>query len=129
MCKKVVKALAGFGRVVCVGAVLCLVAGLMFTSTVSGVASGEVEPVPVEVEFYALEYEVSHAEASRRLQRIGVIKEVLAEIRGVEKERLAGWGIDHRDRFTGWVPDQRTLYPTTLPPVLIIVIVLLVGCC
>lgn len=61
------------------------------------------EPVDVAVTSYALEYSVSHDEASRRLERIGAVHEVLASIRGLETARVAGWGIDHRDRFVGWV--------------------------
>ncbi|WP_420434656.1 hypothetical protein [Candidatus Poriferisocius sp.] len=55
------------------------------------------------VSSYALEYSVSHAEASRRLGRIGAIQEILASIRGFETARVAGWGIDHRGGFGGWV--------------------------
>ena len=46
---------------------------------------------------------MSHSEAQRRLNRIGGIKEALETIRGLESERLAGWGIDHEARFGGWV--------------------------
>ncbi|MCY3635481.1 MAG: hypothetical protein OXH23_07735 [bacterium] len=55
------------------------------------------------VEAYALEYSVSHAEASRRLERIGAIQETLASIRGLETARVAGWDIDHLGGFGGWV--------------------------
>ena len=65
--------------------------------------SPAVESVDVVVESYALEYSVSHAEASRRLGRIEAIQEVLASIRGLETARVAGWGIDHRGGFGGWV--------------------------
>ena len=61
------------------------------------------ESMDVVVESYALEYSVSHAEASRRLGRIEAIQEVLASIRGLETARVAGWGIDHLDGFGGWV--------------------------
>lgn len=61
------------------------------------------EPVDVAVASYALEYSVSQTEASRRLERIGAIQEILASIRGLEAARTAGWGIDHRGSFVGWV--------------------------
>ena len=59
-----------------------------------------VDPV---VEAYSLEFSVSYVEAQRRLDRIGGIKEALETIRGLESDRLAGWGIDHEVRFGGWV--------------------------
>ena len=61
------------------------------------------QPVDVAVASYALEYSVSQTEASRRLERIGAIQEILASIRGLEAARTAGWGIDHRGSFVGWV--------------------------
>ena len=83
---------------------------------VLGADGGQHEPIvrPVEqgpaaefgeviVESYALEYSVSREEARRRLDRIDVLQVPLALIRGLEAERLAGWGIDHRSGFTGWV--------------------------
>ena len=61
------------------------------------------QPVDVAVASYALEYSVSQTEASRRLERIGAIQEILASVRGLEAARTAGWGIDHRGSFVGWV--------------------------
>lgn len=65
--------------------------------------SATAEPVDVAVASYALEYSVTQTEAQRRLERIEAIQETLASIRGLEAERTAGWGIDHRGSFTGWV--------------------------
>lgn len=55
------------------------------------------------VESYASEYSVSLQQAQRRLDRIQPMQEILASIRELESDRLAGWGIDHSGTFTGWV--------------------------
>lgn len=52
---------------------------------------------------YATEYGVTEAEASRRLDRIQPMQDLLASIRELESSRVAGWGIDHTGTFTGWV--------------------------
>ena len=77
--------------------------GTTAANTVHAADSEETSQVDVAVASYALEYSVSQTEASRRLERIGVIQDILASIRGLEAERTAGWGIDHRGRFVGWV--------------------------
>ena len=98
-------------------AILLCIAGLFAVSsttasTVHAANSEEstpVEPNPaaqsvdVAVASYALEYSVSHDEASRRLARIEAIQKILASIRGLEAARVAGWGINHRGGFMGWV--------------------------
>lgn len=61
------------------------------------------EPVDVAVASYASDYNVTHQEAQRRLDRIQPLQEFLASIRSLETTRLAGWGIDHTGTFTGWV--------------------------
>ena len=48
-------------------------------------------------------YSVTAAEAQRRLARQPQIQQVLASIRGLERTRLAGWGVDHQGAHTGWV--------------------------
>ncbi len=65
-----------------------------------GSVEGRMNPV---VESYARDYVVSYGEAERRLGRVGVLQEVMASIRALEHDRLAGWGIDHGERFTAWV--------------------------
>lgn len=94
---------------------LCAIGLFAFGATIAGTVYDEDKPsvliergpaaesVDVVVEAYALEYSVSHAEASRRLERIGAIQEALASIRDLEAARIAGWGIDHRGGFVGWV--------------------------
>jgi len=52
---------------------------------------------------YAAEYGVTEAEATRRLDRIQPMQDILASIRELESSRVAGWGIDHAGTFTGWV--------------------------
>lgn len=52
---------------------------------------------------YAAEYGVTEAEATRRLDRIQPIQELLTSIREFESSRVAGWGIDHAGTFAGWV--------------------------
>ncbi len=79
------------------------VVGATAASTVHAADSEESAQVDVAVASYALEYSVTQTEASRRLERIGAIQEILASIRGLEAARTAGWGIDHRGNFVGWV--------------------------
>ena len=69
----------------------------------AGAQTGTQQPADVAVESYASEYSVPHQEAQRRLDRIESLQEILASIRDLEGDRLAGWGIDHRGTFTGWV--------------------------
>ena len=52
---------------------------------------------------YAAEYGVTEAEATRRLDRIQPMQDILASIRELESSRVAGWGIDHAGTFTGWM--------------------------
>ena len=59
--------------------------------------------VDIAVTSYAAEYDVTHHEAQRRLDRIQPLQDILAEIRSYEAARVAGWGIDHTKIFTGWV--------------------------
>ncbi len=54
-------------------------------------------------ESYARDYLVSVAEAGRRLNRIGLLQEVMGSIRVLEGSRIAGWGIDHGEDFGAWV--------------------------
>ncbi len=55
------------------------------------------------VEAYARDYSVSYEQAQRRLDRVNALQEIMAEVRGLEASRLAGWGIDHADRFMAWI--------------------------
>ena len=52
---------------------------------------------------YALDYGVTLAEATRRLDRIEPLHLLLESIRSTESDRVAGWGIDHTPEFAGWV--------------------------
>ncbi len=54
-------------------------------------------------ESYARDYSVSVDEAGRRLNRIGLLQEVMGSIRALEGSRVAGWGIDHGEDFGAWV--------------------------
>ena len=65
--------------------------------------SDTAESTDPAVASYASEYSVTVQEAQRRLDRIQPIQEILASIRDLEADRLAGWGIDHSGTFTGWV--------------------------
>lgn len=60
-------------------------------------------PMDFVVSSYALDYSVSLDEAKRRLDRNQPLQEILASIRELEGNRLAGWGIDHGPNFGGWV--------------------------
>lgn len=66
-------------------------------------SSDAAQPADPAVASYATEYGVTEAEASRRLDRIQPMQDILASIREVESSRVAGWGIDHAGTFTGWV--------------------------
>lgn len=65
--------------------------------------SDATQPADPAVASYATEYGVTEVEASRRLDRIQPIQDILASIREVEFSRVAGWGIDHAGTFAGWV--------------------------
>ena len=65
--------------------------------------SAATPPSDLAVTSYAADYDVEHAEAERRLDRIQPLQEIIASIRGIEAPRLAGWGIDHNGAFTAWV--------------------------
>ncbi|MCY3894124.1 MAG: hypothetical protein OXF65_12620 [Acidimicrobiaceae bacterium] len=67
----------------------------------SAVAAGQSTDPAVAA--YAAEYGVTEAEATRRLDRIQPMQDILASIRELESSRVAGWGIDHAGTFTGWV--------------------------
>ena len=69
----------------------------------AGAQADTEEPADVAVAFYASDYNVTHTEAQRRLDRIQPLQDILAEIRSHERARIAGWGIDHTATFTGWV--------------------------
>ena len=71
------------------------------------------EPVDVAVTSYASDYNVTHQEAQRRLDRIQPLQDILASIRGIENTRLAGWGIDHAGAFAAWVWLTGDESPTT----------------
>ena len=66
------------------------------------------------VTMYAADYSVSAEEATRRLDRIQPLHELMAAIREAEAARVAGWGIDHSPTFTGWVLLTGTEAPTTV---------------
>ena len=63
-------------------------------------AASAVDPA---IAAYAAEYGVTEAEAASRLDRIQPLQEILASIRELESERVAGWGIEHAGTFAGWV--------------------------
>ncbi len=77
----------------------------------AGPAAGEAGPgglhgsvgVNSVVESYARDFVVSYEEAERRLGRVGVLQEMMASIRALERDRVAGWGIDHGENFGAWV--------------------------
>lgn len=52
---------------------------------------------------YASDYSVATEEATRRLERIPEMQELMASLRDAETSRLAGWGIDHNGPMTAWV--------------------------
>ena len=78
-------------------------AAVASSSATAGAQTGTQDPADVAVASYASDYNVTHTEAQRRLDRIQPLQDILAEIRSHETERLAGWGIDHTAAFTGWV--------------------------
>ena len=73
------------------------------SAATAGAQADTQEPVDVAVASYASDYNVTHQEAQRRLDRIQHLQEILSSIRSLEAARLAGWGIDHTGAFKGWV--------------------------
>lgn len=75
------------------------------TAAVTADADSGSEPAAADpaIAAYAADYSVSEAEAKRRLDRIDSISDVVQSIRGLESERVAGWGIDHSGALVGWV--------------------------
>ncbi len=76
--------------------------GVPSATDAEGDQASAVEPNPV-VESYARDYGVSFGEALRRLDRVGELKDIVASIRDLEIDRVAGWGIDHDGDFGAWV--------------------------
>ena len=83
------------------------------SAATAGAHTGTQDPVDVAVASYASDYNVTHTEAQRRLDRIQPLQDILAEIRSHETARLAGWGIDHTAAFGGWVWLTGDQPPTT----------------
>ncbi len=96
-----------------------LLAALLTAEVAAASAGAQTTPDPVEggevvrevvAEYqdeavdYSRDFGVSEVEALRRLEASDQLYEVIALVRELEKERLAGWGLDHEtDRFGAWI--------------------------